>query len=101
MFRPMHADTLEETPPDNTDGAAAPMHARTGVSEVARTTRTIPTARVNLMPPEVFIGRRVKRIKRRIVIALALVLVGSAAGTGWFKVDAGRATAASRPSRRR
>jgi hypothetical protein len=101
MFKAMHADTLDETPAEPPTpgpaeppaGPSAPMHARSGVSEVARTTRVIPTARVNLMPPEVLMGRRVKRVKRRVVVAVVLVVAGSVAGLGWFKMDASRATA--------
>jgi len=95
MFTPMHADTLEADPSAEAEDmpSAAPMHARSGVSEVARTNRTIPTARVNLMPPEILLGRRVKRVKKRILMAIAVVLVTALAGLGWFKVDGSRAAA--------
>jgi Tfp pilus assembly protein PilN len=94
MFTPMHADTLEGDPSAEGEArpSSAPTHARSGVSEVARTNRTIPTARVNLMPPEILLGRRVKRVKRRILVGIALVLVGTIGGLGWYKYDGSRAT---------
>lgn len=94
MFTPMHAEIIDGTPPaPEVDDQPAPLHARSGGSEVARTARTIPTARVNLMPAEVLIGRQVRRVKRRTVLAVAVILVGALGGLGWFKFDASRASA--------
>lgn len=92
MFTPMHADTMDGEPAEAVASVAPPpMHARSRVNETTRTARTIPTARVNLMPPEVLLGRRVGKIKRKIVIALVLVLVTALAGLLTFKLNASKA----------
>ena len=89
MALPTHADAIEDLPPAVL--GPAPLHARAGGKEASRRMGTIPTARVNLMPPEVQVGRRIRRIKRRIIVAVVMIVVASAAGLGWFKLDASEA----------
>ena len=89
MASPMQAEELDDVVP--VVAPPAPLHARAGVGETGRTMRTIPTARVNLMPPEVLLGRRVRRIKRRIVIAIVMIVVASGGGLVWFKLGAAEA----------
>jgi hypothetical protein len=71
--------------------SSVPMHARNLVREPRDQPAMIPTARVNLLPPEIEVGRRVRDIKHRTVLVLAAVLVLALATFGWFKFDESRA----------
>lgn len=50
-------------------------------------TYTDPTARVELMPPEIVAARAVRAVQRRLVLLIVVVLLAITAATVWFSMD--------------
>jgi len=55
-----------------------------------------PTARVDLMPPDILAGRKVRAVQRKLILVLVLVVVAIGAGFVWFRLDDSRGDAALR-----